>query len=103
MAGHLPGFALVIHEGRKSGRVYRTPVNVFDCPGGWEFALTYGEGEWVRNVLQAGGGRLVTRGRTHRFTNPVVVEDAGRRRMPLPVRWMLRVADVDRSRLVEEG
>jgi len=28
-AGWLPGFGIVTHLGRKSGRVYRTPVNVF--------------------------------------------------------------------------
>jgi hypothetical protein len=28
-AGRLPGFGILRHIGRKSGRVYRTPVNVF--------------------------------------------------------------------------
>jgi deazaflavin-dependent oxidoreductase (nitroreductase family) len=103
VAGRLPGFALVIHEGRTSGRTYRTPVNVFRRPSGWEFALTYGQGDWVRNVVKAGGGRLVTHGRTHRFTNPILVERASHRRMPLPVRWMLRVAGVDQSLLVDDA
>jgi hypothetical protein len=29
VAGNVPGFAIVTHVGRKSGRIYRTPVNVF--------------------------------------------------------------------------
>jgi hypothetical protein len=29
VAPWLPGFGIVVHTGRKSGRTYRTPVNVF--------------------------------------------------------------------------
>jgi hypothetical protein len=29
-ADRLPGFGILTHVGRKSGRVYRTPVNVFE-------------------------------------------------------------------------
>ena len=47
-AGWLPGFGILTHVGRKSGRVYRTPVNVFRAPEGFLIALTYGrESEWV--------------------------------------------------------
>ena len=31
-AGWLPGFGILTHVGRKSGKVYRTPVNVFRVP-----------------------------------------------------------------------
>jgi F420H(2)-dependent quinone reductase len=55
-AARLPGFGILTHVGRKSGRVYRTPVNVFRTPEGFLIALTYGrESEWVRNVVAAGG------------------------------------------------
>jgi hypothetical protein len=33
-------FGVVIHRGRKSGRVYETPVNVFRAGGGYVVALT---------------------------------------------------------------
>src|SRR5216117_811513 len=49
-APRLPGFGIVTHVGRKSGRVYRTPVNVFRDQNGFAIALTYGrESEWVKN------------------------------------------------------
>src|SRR5579864_9580631 len=55
-AGWLPGFGILTHLGRKSGRVYRTPVNVFRASSGFIVALTYSsQSEWVRNVLAAGG------------------------------------------------
>jgi len=40
-AARLPGFGIVTHIGRKSGRIYRTPVNVFRWPDGFLIALTY--------------------------------------------------------------
>src|SRR5438445_9228949 len=75
-AARLPGFGVVTHVGRKSGRPYRTPVNVFAVPDGYLFALTYGkDSDWVRNVLAAGGCDLQTRGRVLRLTGPEIIHD----------------------------
>jgi hypothetical protein len=41
-AGWLLGFGILSHVGRRSGTVYRTPVNVFQAPEGFLIALTYG-------------------------------------------------------------
>src|SRR5215831_15260228 len=61
-AGWMPGFAIVTHTGRRSGRTYRTPVNVFRDGERYLFALTYGaESDWVRNVLAAGRCQIRTR------------------------------------------
>jgi len=89
-AARLPGFGVVTHVGRKSGRVYRTPVNVFREPGGFLIALTYGrDSEWVRNVLAAGGCQLETRGVRYQLFAPTIVHDPTRRRFPLVVRMIL--------------
>src|SRR6202795_3692365 len=62
-AARLPGFGILTHVGRKSGKIYRTPVNVFRATDGFLIALTYGrESEWVRNVISAGACQLETRG-----------------------------------------
>jgi deazaflavin-dependent oxidoreductase (nitroreductase family) len=90
VAPWLPGFGVVTHVGRRSGREYATPVNVFLRPGGYVMALTYGQGDWVRNVLAAGSARLRTRGRTHWVANPRVVVDRAGDAVPPPVRWLLR-------------
>ena len=69
----LPGFAVVHHVGRRSGRAYRTPVNLFPDDGGYVIALPYGPGtDWLKNVLAAGGCELEVRGRRVRCTSPVV-------------------------------
>ena len=41
-AGRLPGFAIVDYRGRKSGKAYRTPMDVFRDGEDYVFALTYG-------------------------------------------------------------
>jgi deazaflavin-dependent oxidoreductase (nitroreductase family) len=95
MATRLPGFGVVVHEGRKSGRQYRTPVNVFRRGDGYVIALTYGPGaEWVRNVLASGGCALETRGRTVRLTRPRLFHDEQRRAVPAAVRMVLGLAQV---------
>src|SRR3982074_175434 len=91
-AARLPGFGILTHVGRKSGRVYRPPVNVFRVPEGFLIALTYGrDSEWVRNVLAAGGCELETRGVRYQLSVPTIVHDPTRRRFPLPVRVILGV------------
>ncbi len=91
-AARLPGFGIITHVGRKSGRVYRTPVNVFRAPEGFLVALTYGrESEWVMNVVAAGGCHLETRGVRYHLSAPTIMRDPTRRRFPIPVRIVLRL------------
>jgi deazaflavin-dependent oxidoreductase (nitroreductase family) len=95
-AGWLPGFGILTHVGRKSGKVYQTPVNVFRASNGFIIALTYSsESEWVKNVLAAGGCRLKTRGKKYQLSAPKVVRDPTRRRFPVPVRVVLRIVGAD--------
>src|SRR6201981_1382127 len=63
-AGWLPSFGILTHVGRKSGKVYRTPINVFRASNGFIIAFTYSsQSEWVKNVLAAGACELKTVGR----------------------------------------
>jgi hypothetical protein len=39
-AARLPGFGILTHAGRKSGKFYRTPVNVFRATEVFLIALT---------------------------------------------------------------
>ncbi|MGH3476027.1 MAG: nitroreductase family deazaflavin-dependent oxidoreductase [Nocardioidaceae bacterium] len=95
VAGRLPGFGIVQHRGRRSGRPYRTPINVFRVSGGYVAALTYGtDTDWVKNVLAAGGCELEVRRRRVRLTDPRVVHDETRHDMPLGVRRLLAVLGV---------
>ena len=95
VAGVLPCFGIVEHVGRRSGRRYRTPVNVFRRGDRYLFALTYSpQSEWVHNVLAAGECTLVTRGRRTQLVEPRRFSDPRRRDMPWIVRIGLGVLDV---------
>jgi deazaflavin-dependent oxidoreductase (nitroreductase family) len=96
LAGHLPGFAVVAHVGRRSGRIYQTPVNMFRDGERYVFALTYGaDSQWVKNVMAAGGCEVRTHGRTVRLSEPRIFTDPDHRLVPRPVRVALRILDVD--------
>lgn len=95
-AGWLPGFGIVEHVGRRSGRAYRTPLNIFRTPGGFVVLLNYGpDTDWIRNLTAADGGGLVYRRRHYRLSGPrIVVGDAGRALLPPPIRLVSRVGHV---------
>jgi deazaflavin-dependent oxidoreductase (nitroreductase family) len=91
-----PGFGMLVHTGRKSGRTFRTPVNIFRTDGGYVVALTYGpQSDWVRNVLAAGGCDVTMRGRTVHLTEPEIVHDPQRHLMPAFARPILGALGVD--------
>jgi deazaflavin-dependent oxidoreductase (nitroreductase family) len=86
-----PGWAVVMHRGRKSGRIFRTPLWAFRRQGRYVIALTYGsDTDWLRNVLAAGGCELETRRRHYQVGSPRVYRDENAADMPVLIRLMLR-------------
>jgi deazaflavin-dependent oxidoreductase (nitroreductase family) len=95
VAPWLPGFGVLEHVGRRSGRRYRVPLNVFRTAGGYVVALTYGaDTDWLRNVLAAGGCELQTRGRRVHLTAPRLVRDERRSAIPPGARQLLGLLGV---------
>jgi deazaflavin-dependent oxidoreductase (nitroreductase family) len=83
LAGRLPSFGIVQHRGRSTGRLYRTPVNVFRRGETYLFFLTYGSDvQWVKNVLAEGGYTMETRGKVVRLVEPELVTDPELRPAP---------------------
>jgi deazaflavin-dependent oxidoreductase (nitroreductase family) len=84
-------FVELEHVGRRSGTVYRTPLNAFRDGDTVTIALTYGpDTDWLRNVRAAGacrmriGAEVVTLGPPQELPTEV-----GLARMPAPVRFLL--------------
>src|SRR5215470_11507828 len=95
VARYFPGMGVVVHAGRKTHRLYRTPVLVFRRGPRFVIALTYGrESQWVQNVLAQGGCELDNMGKTLRLTHPRILHDEQRRLMPAIVRVVLRLVNV---------
>jgi len=87
VAGKLPTFGVLTHLGRKTGRTYQTPINVFRRDDAYFFFLTYGsDAQWVKNVLAAGSCSLRTRGRVVELVEPELITDPELRPAPPLVR-----------------
>jgi deazaflavin-dependent oxidoreductase (nitroreductase family) len=94
-AKRLPGFAVVHHVGRRSGRAHSNPVNLFHHGDRYVIALTYGkDSQWVHNALAAGGIDVQTRGKRIHLTDPEIVHDPSAELVPAPVRPFLRALNV---------
>ena len=102
-----PLFALVRHRGRRSGRVYATPVGARPTPDGFVIPLTFGtSADWFRNVQAAGGCVVRWRGAEYPVVAPAVVDWATARsaaypaeRIALPLLGITRFAQLRHAHL----
>lgn len=95
LAKRLPGMGIVIHAGRRSRRLYRTPVMIFNRGDCLIIALTYGrDSQWVHNVLADDGCDLETQHRLLHLSHPHLFHDDQRGAVPNIVRFILRLLNV---------
>ncbi|OBI60659.1 hypothetical protein A5706_17555 [Mycobacterium sp. E796] len=89
-------WGLLTHVGRRSGRVYQTPLGTNPYGDGFLLPLGYGpQTDWYRNLLAAGVGTLNWRGRTYQLERPELI--SGREPMrswPIGSQIMLRLAGI---------
>ena len=72
-----PLYGVIEHRGRRSGKIFRTPVVVKPTTDGFIVPMPYGEGtDWYRNVLAAGGCTIRWNGRDCPVSDPKLVRDA---------------------------
>jgi deazaflavin-dependent oxidoreductase (nitroreductase family) len=100
-----PGLAMIIHQGRRSGKTHETPMMIFPSAGGCVMALTYGSKvDWVRNLVAAGGGEMIHRRKRIRLERPRLISEAeGMALMPAFVRVVLRTIGVTEFLRVEKA
>ena len=68
-------FAVVYHQGRKSGHEYRSPVIALPTNDGFLIPLTYGsDTDWCRNARTAGEFTLKWQREMHRLGAPELVD-----------------------------
>ncbi|MEV6773720.1 nitroreductase family deazaflavin-dependent oxidoreductase [Nocardia sp. NPDC051030] len=102
-AGKLPPYSVIHHIGRKSGKPFSNPVVAHYSDGLLIVPLPYGsKADWLRNIVAAGGGEATYRNKTHKFTNPRVVDAAGATELPKQVQRYARLVRVLVGDLVED-
>lgn len=75
--GLIPIWAVVRHRGRRSGRLYSTPIAVRPTPDGFVLPLPWGEGtDWCRNLRAAGGGVVHWGGADIEVDRPEIIDTA---------------------------
>ena len=73
----MPLYGVLEHRGRRSGKVYRTPVVVRAVDDGFIVPMPWGLGtDWYRNVKAAGGCSIRWNGRDYTLVEPEVINDA---------------------------
>ena len=66
--------SIIRHVGRRSGRMYETPVIAAQHDDSFLIALPYGQRtDWLKNVLSEGSATIVTSGHTYEVNQPEVI------------------------------
>ena len=72
-----PLYGVMQHRGRRSGRLFRTPVVVKATRDGFIVPMPWGEGtDWYRNVHAAGECTIRWKGRDYPLVDPQVITNA---------------------------
>lgn len=72
---HMPMFAVINHQGRRSGRTYTTPVGARKTADGFIIPLTFGnQADWFRNVQAVGACVIRWKGADYQLVEPEVID-----------------------------
>lgn len=82
-------YAVIQHVGRKSGKLYKTPVVAVPVEGGFVMPLPYGaDTDWCLNVMAAGRCAIELGKKTYETSEPEIIgEEAA---LPVFPGWLQR-------------
>src|SRR6202171_5700181 len=73
----MPVVGILQHRGRRSGRIYATPIGMRPLGDGFVIPRTFSENAaWYQNIEAAGGATVKYLGHTYRLVDPQVVDYA---------------------------
>src|SRR6266545_1108211 len=76
-SGLISIWGVIRHRGRRSGKLYSTPIALRPTADGFVLPLPWGEGtDWCRNVRAAGGGVIHWRGADIEVDHPEIIDTA---------------------------
>jgi deazaflavin-dependent oxidoreductase (nitroreductase family) len=96
-----PTLGALEHVGRKSGKTYRTPLNIFETADGFVIPIGYGlESHWVKNALAGGPLTVHKAGRTIPVDDARIVSKADAESLVTRGRAMFRLHPYNEAALV---
>ena len=89
-------FAILSHQGRKTGKMYRIPLIAEPVENGFIIALTYGRKvDWCANVLAKGGCSLIWKNKEYTLILPEFIDkEIGLSSFPGLLKPALRTAGI---------
>jgi deazaflavin-dependent oxidoreductase (nitroreductase family) len=89
------------HVGRKSGKTYQTPLNIFETTDGFVIPIGYGlESHWVQNALAGGPLTVHKAGRTIPVVDARIVSKADAEPLVTRGRTMFRLHPYNEAAMV---
>ena len=89
------------HVGRKSGKTYQTPLNIFETADGFVVPIGYGlQSHWVQNALAGGPLTVHKAGRTIPVVDARIVSKADAEPLVTRGRTMFRLHPYNEAALV---
>lgn len=99
--GWAPTVGSLEHVGRKSGKRYRTPLNIFDTDDGYVILIGYGlQSHWLTNVLASGEATIHKHGKTVPVTDPRVMSKAEAEKLVTSAKLLYRLHPYNEAALV---
>jgi deazaflavin-dependent oxidoreductase (nitroreductase family) len=96
-----PTLGSLEHVGRKSGKTYRTPLNIFETADGFVVPIGYGlESHWVQNALAGGPLTVHKAGRTVPVADARIVSKADAEPLVTRGRTLFRLHPYNEAALV---
>ena len=90
-------FAILSHTGRKSGKVYQTPIIAEPIEGGFIIALIYGKKvDWLANIMSRGTCSLYWKAKAYDLNQPTFIDrETGFKAFPILLSWILRMVRIE--------
>jgi deazaflavin-dependent oxidoreductase (nitroreductase family) len=90
-------FAILSHTGRRTGKLYHTPIIAEPIDNGFMIALTYGKKvDWLANLMASGSCDLYWKEHDYHLVSPRVVDrESGLMAFPSPLNQVLRKVGIE--------
>ena len=91
-------WSIIVHEGRKTGRIYSTPIVAVSAEDSFFIPLPYGDDvDWLQNVLSKGSCKIKINGKWFIAWDPQVINsDDALSAFPTVLQMVFRIKKIEK-------